>query len=124
MIDDFCDKIEAFKSVEMPVDKPFDMMNVLDYGKMMLKMAPAMKYLSKVNKITIKEYAEQFKSPILKNALSVMIPEHYSATALISTIASMEVGIVDGQKVAHYLLQSEWKRNINRWMAISFISLK
>lgn len=87
-----CKAIEALKCVELPTEKPFEMMNALDMGKMMLDMLPAMRYFPKLEKISIEEYANKFKSKVLRNALIMLIPPHFKATALIATIASMADG--------------------------------
>lgn len=92
MIAYLCKAINAFKCIEMPTEKPYDMMKGFDMAKMMVKMLPAMKYMPKMEKTTIGELANKFKSPILKNALTVLIPEYFKATALIATIASMADG--------------------------------
>ena len=87
-----CKEIKALKCIQMPTKKPYDLMKGLDLAKMVIEMLPAMKYLPKLEKITIGEFANQFKSPILRSALMMLIPPHFKATALVSTIASMAAG--------------------------------
>jgi phytoene desaturase len=87
-----CKAINALKCVGIPTEKPLDKMNVLDIAKMVIEMIPAMKYMPKIDKMTIGEFADQFKSSALRNALKMLIPDHYKATALITTLASLADG--------------------------------
>lgn len=87
-----CKAIEALKSTGIPTKKPLDMMGFFDVAQMLIKMRPALKYVQKFEKITIQEFADQFKSPILRNALTKLIPPYFKATSLVATIASMADG--------------------------------
>lgn len=91
-IDYLCKAIEALKCMEMPTRKAFDRMNGLDYIGMMIKMFPAIKYLRGLDKISVKDFAGRFRSPLLQKTLTTLIPSYFKATALVSTIASMAYG--------------------------------
>lgn len=92
MITYLCKAIEASKSVGIPTQKPLDLLNSFDVIKMLIKMQPAIKYVPKLEKMSIQEFADQFHSPVLKNALTMLIPPYFKATSLIATIASMAGG--------------------------------
>jgi phytoene dehydrogenase-like protein len=49
-----------------PIDKPQELYGFLDALKSFFHVAPYMKDISKYGKITIKEFAQSFKSPFLK----------------------------------------------------------
>jgi phytoene desaturase len=71
LIREMCKAIRAFTKMEMPVDKPMDMYSRLDTVKMMLRMLPVMSYFKKYGAMTVKDFAEQFKHPLLRHAFQV-----------------------------------------------------
>lgn len=71
LIREMCKVIRAFTKMEMPIDKPMDMYSWLDKFKMMLKMLPVMSYFKKYGAMTVKDFAEQFKNPLLRNVFQV-----------------------------------------------------
>ncbi len=92
LITQFCRSIRALKPMSMPTEKPYDMMNALDMAKMAITMAPFAKHFSKYEKLSIGEFAAQFKSPALRRALTAVIPAQYKATSLAVTLASYANG--------------------------------
>lgn len=91
-IESLCKTIRAMKYLSMPVAKPIDMMNAIDMAKMLFRMMPVMKYIPKLERVTASEYVAQFKSPILRKALSKAVPPFYKATALLATLGSLANG--------------------------------
>lgn len=85
----FCRDAKKFIKLEMPIEKPFDMFTKGDIAKMVLKMLPIAGTMQKYEKISMSELAEGFKNQDLKKAITSMIPSHYKASALLSTLASL-----------------------------------
>jgi phytoene dehydrogenase-like protein len=72
-----------------PIHKPQELYGFLDALKSFFHVAPYMKDISKYGKITIKEFAQSFKSPFLKEAFSHILPEGSSASGLIATLGQL-----------------------------------
>jgi len=86
--------VKLFTRMQMPV---MDIKGVkarnpkrLPLGSM-FKMMPALPIFSKMNKLTCNEYFEQFRHPGVRKLLK-FIPEGYSASAVIFTLATLETG--------------------------------
>lgn len=77
-IDEYCNDIITTQCIDMPVDKPMEQMNVLDYIKLAKKMAPYGKIMKKFKHTTVEEHFNQFKHPALKEALKLGM-ENYPA---------------------------------------------
>jgi phytoene dehydrogenase-like protein len=91
VIRECCKTIRKCKSIEMPVDKPQELYNVLDYIKM-LKMLPKMMMVQKWSRISSAEYNKRFKNPFMRKVFGIR-PEtemlEMPAIALFSLLAWM-----------------------------------
>ena len=87
-----CKAIKAFGDFGMPMGKPMDMMSAGDGLKFAAKNITKLGMLSRYKKMSMKEFADGFKSPLLRNALLSAIPGDYTATSLVMTLASMHAG--------------------------------
>ena len=83
-----CKAIRVLRNMEIPSDKPFDLMTMSDGIKMGMKMMPYIPYM-KYNNIDITELVNKFKDPLIRTALTELLPPYYSALALLSTLGSM-----------------------------------
>jgi len=83
LIKELTDAIRCLSKLSMPMDKPQDMYNLFDYAKVIFKAAPMMSIMKKYNSITTGDYVAQFKDPFLKEALSSLLTNEYSAFILI-----------------------------------------
>ncbi len=83
-----CKAVRKLSGLDIPVDKPADMMNVLDILKI-LPMGLKMVSLGKYAKISVIDLANRFKDPLIRLALSSIMPSPYSATSLVMTLASL-----------------------------------
>jgi phytoene dehydrogenase-like protein len=92
LIHEMCKAIRVLKKMEMPVENPMDMASFLDVLKMIDKTVSMMSYYKKYNGITIKDFAEQFKQPVLQRAFQFEIPNRYSAISLLLILAGMNTG--------------------------------
>lgn len=87
-----CSALREMGSMEMPLDKPMDQMTARDGLKYAVKNISKIKQLSFFNKMSMKDYAKMFKSPLLQNAILGAMPGDYKANALVMSMAGMHVG--------------------------------
>lgn len=94
-IDKLCRDIKRFSKVSMPIS---DIKNVKVKKKTsvqlsdLIKMLPAFSRMSFYANQTAAEFANRFKSPILRALIKSIIGEEYSASGLIFTIATLASG--------------------------------
>lgn len=91
-IKDLVSGIRKMKTFAMPIEKPMDQMNGADGIKFMVGNLGAMGSMTKYNKMTMKELAESFKSPLLTRLFKSMLPEYYTSIAIVSMLAGMNAG--------------------------------
>ena len=84
--------ILALSNMEMPLDKPIDMMTPSDGMKFALTNLRPILSMSHYNKMTMSELANTFQSPLLQRAILSAIPGDYSAAALVMTLSGMGAG--------------------------------
>ncbi len=88
-IDKMTADIKGFSKIQIDTSKPYDMYGIKDNIQMIKKMLPVMGLLKKCEKISTKDYIDQFKNEALKTALSSIVPLEHKATALISTLNTL-----------------------------------
>lgn len=91
-IEKFITNVKYAMCCEMPVDKPMDMMNIVDYikmGKLMKDMPKVMKTYGNMN---LTDLANTFKHPVLKAMFTDYLPGEYTATSFIVSYATMIAG--------------------------------
>ena len=91
-IDSLVASIKALRRLAMPTDKPFELMNPLDYARLAMSMGPALKHVGRLTKISIGDLADTFRSPRLRAALRGSIPADFTAISLVSTLATLWTG--------------------------------
>ncbi|MGL4798781.1 MAG: phytoene desaturase family protein, partial [Cellulosilyticaceae bacterium] len=91
-IDEYCDWAIALQSIEMPIAKPMDEMNIFDYMKMGKKMGKGAAIMQKLMKQSIDTYFDGFKHPALKKALRLNMPSEYGAYGPFFTLATVSAG--------------------------------
>ena len=98
-IREFINDVKMAQSLQVPCDKPIDLMNIFELtalGLSMWKMAPVM---LKYSKISIEEWASGFKNPVIRKAFMDYLPKDYLAYIFITayaTIASGGGGVPEG----------------------------
>lgn len=112
-IDDFINACKSLRSIEMPVNKPMDMMGVIEMMKLGKKMMSGGMAMQKYSKITCGEYAERFNSPVLKRIFKSFLPENYSVYQLMFSYATIAVGNggipVGGSKAMAFRMVDKYK---------------
>ncbi len=83
-IEEFCKDIKRLHKFSLPVEKPMDLMNVIEKIKYVLSMKEVGPIMQKYDKISVKELSEKFQHPALKEAVASFMPEgDYSASSVI-----------------------------------------
>ncbi len=89
LIEEFIGGIRKFIPFAFPLDKAPEVMNFLDWLKMMAKILPYLRAFKKWEKMSAEEFASGCKNPLLKRAiLEIFMPES-SVFFLLMTLASM-----------------------------------
>jgi len=70
-----CRLIRHFTTFRMAMDKAFELFNVFDIARMIIKMSPYSKDYNFCNSITMGEFAERFKDPLLHEAFPMVLYE-------------------------------------------------
>ena len=85
-----CRLIRKFTKFQTPMDKAFELYNFLDIMKMISNMRPVMKDFDFCSKITIGEFAERFRDPLIKETLPLMLADRdVTLLAFVITLALM-----------------------------------
>lgn len=102
-IKQFCKWIRKFKKVNPPVDKPVDLMGLIGLCKVAFTLGPVYPLISKVSKLSCKEYAERFKNPYLRRWIREHLSADYNLMSLLymlGHVTSDDGGVPIGGSVA------------------------
>jgi len=86
--------VKAFSCMQMPV---YDIKGVKTENpkrftfSTFIKMLPAFSKIGRLNKISCKDYIEQFKHPGIQRLFKI-VPDDFSAVSLIATLATLDIG--------------------------------
>ena len=86
-ITEFTGVLRRFIGFDMPSDKARELMNVLDGIKMFFRIIPYMGVFRKWGRMTVGEFASQFKNPFMREAWQMFFYPDMSVMGLIFTIA-------------------------------------
>jgi len=98
VIDEFIAAVRACTRFDLPVDKAPEVMNLLDFVKMIVPNLPMLFKLGKWNKITLSEYGQRFRNPLIRNAFPLLIMPDFPVTFILMTLAWMH------SKTAGYII--------------------
>lgn len=87
-----CNALRTLGTMEMPLEKPMDMMTAGDGIKYAASNVGKLMSISRYNKASMSEFAGWFKEPLLQRAFLAAIPGDYTALALVMTLAGMNNG--------------------------------
>ncbi len=83
-----CSLIRKFAGFRMPQDKAFELFNLVDIFRIVVKMRPFMKDMNFCNSITIGEFAGRFKDQLIREVLPIALGDKdMSLFALVMTMA-------------------------------------
>lgn len=91
-INQLMDAVKMAECMTVPVEKPFDMMNPIDYVKMGMSMADMGKVMKLYSKMDIKELASRFHHPLIRTAITDYMPPGYQAYAFVVSYATVTSG--------------------------------
>lgn len=91
-INKLMDMVALAESMQVPVEKPFDMMNPLDFMKLGMSMKDMGQVMKRYSGMDIKELAERFSHPLIRSAIIDYMPPGYQAYAFIVSYATVTGG--------------------------------
>lgn len=91
-INKLMDYVKLAESMQVPVNKPFDKMNPIEFMKMGMSMAEMGKVMKAYGKMDIKDLAGRFSHPLIKHAIIDYMPPGYQAYAFLVSYATVTGG--------------------------------
>lgn len=92
-IEEFCKDIKQLQAFSLPVEKPMDMINIIEKIKYILSMKDVGPIMQKYDKISVQELSKKFKHPALREAIASFMPEgEYSASSVIFPLGTFTAG--------------------------------
>ena len=84
--------IYVLQAMQMPADKPMDLMSPLELIKFMGSMKSIGKVMNKASKITCEEYGKRFKHPAIRKIFEISMPRGYNLSSFLFTLATYSAG--------------------------------
>lgn len=75
--------VSMAESMTVPIEKPFDAMNLIDFMKLGMSMKSMRKVMKEYGNIDINELAMRFKHPLIRRAIIDYMPSGYQAYAFL-----------------------------------------
>lgn len=91
-INKLMDMVALAESMQVPVEKPFDKMNSIEFMKLGMSMKDMGKVMKLYSGMDIKELAERFRHPLIRRAIVDYMPPGYQAYAFIVSYATVTGG--------------------------------
>lgn len=91
-INKLMDYVTLAENMTVPVEKPFDAMNLVDFMKMGMSMKEMGKVMKEYGKLDIRELAMRFKHPLIQRAIVDYMPSGYQAYAFLVSYATVTGG--------------------------------
>ncbi|KNY29414.1 phytoene desaturase family protein [Pseudobacteroides cellulosolvens] len=91
-ISETCKAIRVLRKLDISPNKPGDMNSILDNIKKIMKILPLVPILKKYTSITVKEFAEQFKHPLIRHTFKDMLPPYIQAISMLVMLSTMNSG--------------------------------
>ncbi|HTG01772.1 MAG TPA: NAD(P)/FAD-dependent oxidoreductase [Nitrospirota bacterium] len=89
LIREFISAVRVCMRVELPVDKAPEVMGLFDIIKMIFKNFPFLRIIRKWNKISLKEYGDRFKHPLIRKAFPELFLPDFPVTFMLMSFAWM-----------------------------------
>lgn len=86
------DYVGLSESMTIPVEKPFDAMNVIDFIKLGISMKAMGKVMKEYGKMDIRELGMRFKHPLIQRAIIDHMPPGYQAYAFLASYGTVTGG--------------------------------
>ena len=86
------DYVKLAESMTVPVEKPFDAMNLIEFMKLGMSMKDMGKVMKEYGKIDISELAMRFQHPLIRRSITDYMPSGYQAYAFLVSYATVTSG--------------------------------
>lgn len=103
LIADCIRAIRHFTRLRMPIDKAPELFSPIDRVKMIARLLPFLGDFRKWSRLTMKDLAQQFQNPLLRDAWQLIWPPEFSAIFILITLALMHL------KAAGYIVGGSMK---------------
>lgn len=91
-INKLIDYVSMAETMNVPVEKPFDAMNLIDYMKLGMSMRAMGKVMKEYGNMDINELAMRFKHPLIQRAIVDYMPSGYRAYAFLVSYGTVTGG--------------------------------
>ena len=91
-INKLMDYVSMAETMTVPVEKPFDAMNPIDFIKLGLSMKSMGKVMKEYGNMDIKELAMRFQHPLIRRAITDYMPSGYQAYAFLVSYGTVTGG--------------------------------
>lgn len=91
-INKLIDYVSMAETMTVPVEKPFDSMNFIDYMKLGMSMKAMGKVMKEYGNMDINELAMRFKHPLIQRAIVDYMPNGYQAYAFLVSYGTVTGG--------------------------------
>lgn len=91
-INKLIDYVSMAENMTVPVEKPFDAMNPIDFIKLGMSMKEMGKVMKAYGNMDMKELAMRFKNPLIRRAITDYMPRGYQAYAFLVSYATVTGG--------------------------------
>jgi phytoene dehydrogenase-like protein len=89
LIDEFITAVRKCTRMEPPLDKAPEVSTLFDILKLIITKFPLLRILAKWNRISLAEFGDRFKHPVIRRAFSTFFPPDFSMTFMLMTLAWM-----------------------------------
>lgn len=94
-INNFIKLIKKFQAIELPSKLPQEQMGFGQNMKLLFKMLKAIPAFAKYKKLTLEEYAQRFKSPIIHQIIYNYVPQQFYVISAFYMYAMFSMGNAD-----------------------------
>lgn len=91
-INKLIDYVKMAETMTVPVEKPFDAMNLLDFMKLGMSMKAMSKVMKEYGNMDIQELGMRFKHPLIRRAIIDYMPSGYQAYAFLVSYGTVTGG--------------------------------
>lgn len=80
-IEEFISNIKTYCLMDMPALKAVDMLSIIELWRLIKKLRPIGKIHDKLSKMSLQEYADKFKHPLIKKMIMAYMPHTYNVSS-------------------------------------------
>ena len=80
-IEEFISNIKTYCLMDMPALKAVDLLSIIELWRLIKKLRPIGKIHGKLSKMSLQEYADKFKHPLIKKMIMAYMPHTYNVSS-------------------------------------------